>query len=339
MAGAKIELERPDQGGVPLRVVVALGLGASLVARCLAPALRGVAGDSAIIWASRAAALLTLLSATGLVAGVARLASVIVSAPRAPFVARLIVVPAVAFGCMLLLFASFRPLEPFLALVLGISAAIVGSLAARHTVADTSKRAVSLVLGLTSSAGLTHVLSRKLTQDASDAANLAAFRSALAIETLGLTLDVLAIALSLLWLKRRMKHGSLLVSLIFLLAALGVWLSWRGSAPGAGALSALLKAGLKELGRDQVSFLPGSVASSLSALGFTTAAVALFGGTGELGLVVAACLLARASLDIPIPALLLELGALYLPLARSPASIDVPARAPESPPLADTPPP
>jgi hypothetical protein len=42
-------------------------------------------------------------------------------------------------------------------------------------------------------------------------------------------------------------------------------------------------------------------------------------GGGELGLVLAASLAARGALDIPIPALMLELGALYLPFVRTSA--------------------
>jgi hypothetical protein len=306
--------DRPSYSGVPLRVVVALGLSASLLARCVAPALRGVAGDNAIVWASRAASLLTLLAATGLVAGIARLGTAIFGSQREP-VLRLVVVPMVSLGCMLLLFASFRPLEPFSALVLGISAAVVGSLSARHTVAERDKRAGSLVLGLIASGGLVHVLSRKLTQDASEAANLAAFHTAQWIETLGLGLDLLALALALTWLQRRMERGRLLVPLLLAVAGASVVLSLRGSAPGASAISVLFGSALKELGRDQVSLLPLAFSYLLSAGALLTSWVALLGG-GELGLVLAACLAARSSLDIPIPALLLELGALYLPFVR-----------------------
>lgn len=309
--------EAPSDSGVPLRVVVGLGLGASLLARCLAPALRGVAGDSAIIWTSRAASLVTLLAATGLVAGIARLAVAVVGAPRTPLVARLVVVPAVSLGCMLLLLASFRPLEPFLALVLGISAAIVGALSARHMLVDSEKRAAALVLGFTSSAGLVHVVARKLTQDASDAANLAQFRVAQWIESFGLVLDLLALALALAWLQRRLARGRWVVPLALAAAAAGVVLSLRDSAPGASALSMLLGSALKELGRDQASLLPVPVTHLISMSSLLAAWLALLGGAGELGLVLAACLAARSALDIPVPALLLELGALYLPFARA----------------------
>ena len=301
---------------MPLRVVVALGLSASLLARCLAPALHGVAGDNVVIWAGRVASLLSLLAATGLVAGIARLATAIVASPRAPLAARLVAVPAVSMGCMLLLFASFRPLEPLLALMLGLSAALVGVLSARHAVGERDKRAAALVVGLTSSAGLVHVLSRKLTQDASDAANIAAFRTAQLIETLGVAIDLVALALTLVWLQRRLARGRMLVPILLAVSAVVVVLSLRGSAPGASTLSVLLGRGLKELSRDQTSLLPMSFSHLLNAGALLAAGAALFGGGGELGLVFAACLAARGALDIPIPALMLELGALYLPFVR-----------------------
>ncbi len=332
--------DRPSDNGVPLRVVVALGLSASLLARCLAPALQGVAGDSVIIWTARAGSLLTLLAATGLVAGIARLATAIVASPRAPLVARMVAVPAVSMGCMLLLFASFRPLEPLLALMLGISAAVVGALSARHTVGERDKRAGALVLGLTSTAGLVHVLSRKLTQDASDAANLAAFRVAELIETLAVAVDFAALALTLLWLQRKVPRGRVLVPLLLALATAVVLLSLRGSLPGASPVAVLLSRGLKELSRGQTSVLAPAVTYLLSAGSLLAAGLALVAGGGELGLIFAASLAARGALDIPIPALMLELAALYLPFVRpSPTVAAAPPASPSGPALPDTSPP
>jgi hypothetical protein len=57
----------------------------------------------------------------------------------------------------------------------------------------------------------------------------------------------------------------------------------------------------------------------LAAASLLTAIAALF-GPAELGLVLAASLAARSALDIPIPALMLELGALYLPFSQDPVS-------------------
>jgi len=327
--------DRPSDNGVPLRVVVGLGLAASLLARCLAPALQGVAGDSVIIWSSRAASLLTLLAATGLVAGIARLATAIVAAPRAPLVARLVAVPAVSMGCMLLLFASFRPLEPLLALMLGISASIVGALSARHMVNERDKRAGALVLGLTASAGLVHVLSRKLTQDASDAANLAAFRNAELIETLGVLIDFAALGLALLWLQRKVPRGRVLVPVLVALALGCVFLSLRGSAVGASQFTVLVSRGIKELARGQTSLLHPSLTYLLCAGSLLTAGFTLFAG-GELGLIFAAALAARGALDIPIPALMLELGALYLPFVRISSKSASAAEPPPNPAVPDT---
>jgi hypothetical protein len=331
--------DRPSDNGVPLRVVVALGLSATLLARCLAPALQGVASDNVIIWSARAGSLLTLLAATGLVAGIARLATAIVAAPNAPLVARLVAVPAVSMGCMLLLFASFRPLEPALALMLGISAAIVGALSARHMVRERDKRAGALVLGLTASAGLVHVLSRKLTQDASDAANIATFRTAELIETLGLVIDFAALGLTLLWLQRKVARGRALVPLLLVLALGCVLLSQRGSIPGASTLSVLLSRGLKELSRGQTSLVHPALAQLLSMGSLLAAAFALFGGGGELGLIFAASLAARGALDIPIPALMLELGALYLPFVRQQPTAAVPSQPAAAVAVPDTSPP
>jgi hypothetical protein len=301
--------------------VVALGLAASLLARCVAPALPGsmVGIESLIVWTGHVASLLTLLAATGLVAGISRLASAIMGSPRSPLVARLFVVPSVAFACLLLLFAIIRPLEPLLALVLGISAAIVGGLSARHCLAQRERRAGALVLGLISGAGLLHVLSRKLTQDASEAANLTVFRGAELLETLASSIDLIALALTCVWLQRKAPRGRVLVPVVLALSGLCVILALRASLPGASTLSVLLKGGLEALGREQSSLFPLSLNYMLAAASLLTAIAALF-GPAELGLVLAASLAARSALDIPIPALMLELGALYLPFSQDPVS-------------------
>lgn len=306
--------ESPSDSGVPLRVVVALGLAASLLARCVVPALPGsmVGIESVIVWTGHLASFLTLLAATGLVAGISRLASHVVGSSRAPLVARLIVVPSVAFGCLLLLLAIIRPLEPVLALALGSSAAVAGALSARHCLPQRERRAGALVLGLISGAGLIHVISRKLTQDASEAANLTVFRGAELLETLAASIDLVALALACVWLQRRTPRGRLLVPIALLLSGLCVVLALRASIPGASTAAVLLKGGLEALARDQSSLLPVSLGYTLSAASLLIALASLV-GPAELGLVLAASLLARASLDVPIPALMLELAALYLP--------------------------
>ncbi len=290
------------------------------------------------MWSDRIASLLTLLAATGLVAGIARLASVIVAAPQAPLVARLVAVPSVTLGCMLLLFASFRPLEPALALGLGISAAVVGMLSAHHCLPQRERRAGALVVGLTAIGGLIHVLSRKLTQDASEAANLAVFRGAELLETVGLSVDLVALALACVWLQRKAPRGRILVPLLLVVSGVCVVLALRGFTPGASSTSVMLSRALEALRREQSSFLPLALGYMLSASSLLAALAALLFG-GELGLIMAACLAARGALDIPVPALMLELGALYLPIARSwvgastaPSQPPVPARAADTSP-------
>jgi hypothetical protein len=323
-------------------VVVALGLAASVVARCVAPALPGsmVGIEKTIVWTGRVSTLLTLLAATGLVAGLSRLAGVIVASPRAPLVARAVAVPSVAFGCLLLLFAIIRPLEPLFALLLGISAALVGGLSARHCLQQRERRAGALVLGLISAAGLVHVLSRKLMQDASDAANLTVFRGARLLESLASGLDLVALALTCVWLQRRVRHGRVLVPVVLALSGLCVFFALRAELPGASPVSVMLKAGLEALGREQAAgqatLLPTSLGYMLNVAALLIACAALF-GRADLGWILAASLVARGALDIPIPALMLELAALYLPLAqdKTPAAPSAPTPAP----IPDTSPP
>ena len=331
--------DRPSDNGVPLRAVVALGLAASFLSRGIMPALPGVTVglETVILWTSRLASLLTLLAATGLVAGIARLATAVVGSPRAPLVARLVAVPSVSLGCMLLLFASFRPLEPMLALLLGISAAIVGALSARYSLGMNDRRAGALVLGLTSLAGLVHVIARKLALDASEAASIAAFRAAQLSETVAALIDIAALGLALLWLQRRVPRGRVIVPLVLVASVLCAAVVLRGSAPSAGSVTVLIARAFEPFSRGPSPLLPGALGHAVSIASLLTAVAALTGGAGDIGLVLAASLAARGAFDIPVPALMLELGALYLPFARARAT--APAAAPPSEPSTDTAPP
>jgi len=130
-----------------------------------------------------------------------------------------------------------------------------------------------------------------------------------------------------------------LVPLLLLLATGCVVLSLRGSTPGASAVSVLLSRGLKELSRGQTSLFAVPLVHLLSAGSLLAAGFALFSGAGELGLIFAASLAARGALDIPIPALMLELAALYLPFVRRTASPTPAGEPPSAPAVPDTSPP
>jgi len=324
-------IEKPSYNGVPLRAVVGLALVASVFARGISPALPGVTVglEAAILWSTRIASLLTLLAATGVVAGIVRLAAAVVATPRAPRAARVLVVPFVALGCLLLLFASFRPLEPLMALALGISAAIIGVLSASYSLPVSERRAGALVLGLTASAGLVHVVARKLALDASDAASITAFRAAQLTETLAATADVVALVFVLLWLQRRSPRGRLLVPIVLALSALAAFVALRGASPSASTLTVLVSRALDPFSRGPASLFPSALSHGLDAAALLAAGAALLARGGELGTVMAACLAARGALDIPIPALLLELGALYLPFTQPRAIGKAPKLEPE----------
>jgi hypothetical protein len=312
--------ERRSDNGVPLRAVVGLALFASVLARGVSPALPGVTVglETTIWWTARLASLVTLLAATGLVAGIVRLAAAVIATPRTPWVARIVVVPLVALGCLLLLFASFRPLEPLMALVLGVSASVIGLLSARFSLANRERRAAALVLGLTAAAGLIHVVARKLALDASDAASITAFRASQVAETLAAVIDAAALVLALIWLHRRSPRGRILVPAVLALSALAGVLAVRGSSPTASTFAVLVSRALDPFSRGPTALFPPAFSHSFDAAALLAAAAALMARGGELGTVLAACLAARGALDIPIPALLLELAALYLPFAKPP---------------------
>jgi hypothetical protein len=201
------------------------------------------------------------------------------------------------------------------------------------------RRAGALVLGLTAAAGLIHVVARKLALDASEAASINVFRVAQVAETLAVLVDIGALALALLWLQRRAKLGRIVVPVVLLASMLGAVIVLRGSAPSAGSVTVLMSRSLEPFSRGPTPLLPAALAHALSVGALLTAATALFSGAGDIGLVLATSLAARAAFDIPVPALLLELGALYLPFATALTPEKAPKQSASESASADTSPP
>jgi hypothetical protein len=311
--------DEPSHHGVPLRAVVALGLFASVLARGVAPALPGLAVgiENAILWTLRLSAFVTLLAATGLVASVARLGAGLIATARAPLLARIFVMPAVGASCLLLLFASFRALDPALSLTLGITAALMGGLAGWGALKTPRLRASALVVLLTAGAGLVHLIARKVALDASAAASISGFRFAQIASTAAALVDAGALLLSLFWLYKKTRYGRLAVGLVFSIAGLCALATLHGSSPSASPLTVLVSRVLDGFSRAPAPLFPAALYHALDAGSLLAAAAALVLGKGELGTVLAAALAARGALDIPLPALLMEVSALYLPFAAS----------------------
>jgi hypothetical protein len=204
-----------------------------------------------------------------------------------------------------------------LALLLGVSAAIVGALSARYSLGMNDRRAGALVLGLVSIGGLVHVIARKLALDASEAASINAFHAAQISETVATLTDMGALALALLWLHRRTPRGRFVVPVVLLASAACAVLMLRGSSLSANTFTVLVSRALEPFSRGPSPLLPSLLVDAVSAGALLTAVAALVSGGGDIGLVLAACLAARGAFDIPMPALMLELSALYLPFARS----------------------
>jgi hypothetical protein len=206
-------------------------------------------------------------------------------------------------------------LEPDLASVLVIAALTTAASSAAVAVLSPATRAVGLALGLTALGGGFDFAGIRLSQAAVENASPRAYQAAAALMTVGFGLEVLLVSLVFGWISAR--KGGRMLALSF--ASLGLVMLWgmvlRGAqSPGASPWQIVIARAVTSWLRAPSPLVPSAARLVLEAASTVGAVGALaFSRKAPLAPLVALCLLARGSTDIPIPALLLVVAALAVP--------------------------
>jgi hypothetical protein len=303
--------------GVPLAALAGLALFANLFGRLLAPALFGAA-PRLVVWISVIQVLanfLTQIVAAGGVAFALRAVGVTLARPALGVAYRMIVIPAVIATSALTMAAAGRVLEPELGSALAISAITATLVGVPLVLLSPASRAVGLALALTALSGAFDFAGVRLSADAIEGGSVGLYRGASALVTCGFVLEVALVALAFGWLSARRRGRAILLGAAS--AALGLTLVWAlraTSSASASTLEIVVARSLGSLLRAPAPFVPPAARLMLEAASLVGAVTALTATRrAPLAPVLALCLIARGSLDIPIPALLLVVAGVALP--------------------------
>jgi len=310
----RIDLER----GASVKTVIGLTIVSGLLARGLAPALPGLAVgmEGSIAIAARIAAVLSMVAVAGALAASARLTAQTFADSSIDASFRFMAVPAGVCVGVLAVASIFQGLNPELSLVLALAATGPVLLAAPMALRLPQHRSAGLVLAMAGGAGLLHVLGRAIALHSAEEASVGGFRLAQGIETFATLIDVSSLGLIGTYLVRRASKrarwilGSSAVALLGLVVAAS-----KGAQPDSAWWQVLAGRTLDQILRNPEPFLPRVLRYAIEAAGFLLAGLSLAAGgaSSRIGTLFAACLVGRASADIPIPALILLLAGLLGP--------------------------
>ncbi|MEP7049188.1 MAG: hypothetical protein ABJB12_02495 [Pseudomonadota bacterium] len=298
---------------------------ATLVGRGVAPAIPGLAVGIAqfIALSGKVAAFLSQLVAAGGVAAAVRLGANALKAPRLDLGYRLVALPGSAIVVALVMAAWARPLQPEMCRTMAL-AAIAASLAgAIASLRIRETRASGLVLASAGLSGVGHLLARELVSRAAERLDSTSLHWAVAVATLATGLDLIALALTLLYLGQgKQKQVALFAGCVLVPAlALGVFAA-HGSAPGAGIARVLAERTLAQLSRAPAAALPIAVRFSITAAVLGAAGLCVWrpAGSAKTNVVLSLSLLSLGAPDMPLPALWLIVATLLSPKQLVPAA-------------------
>jgi hypothetical protein len=296
-----------------------LGVGTTLVARGLAPALPGsrsgigvwiAVTDQLGAFLSQLLAIYGLGIAIWLVLGTAR-------ARHLPGWYRIASAPVGVAVVTLTAGAIADPLRPWWTAWLGSGTALLAMLAALRALRRPDTRAAGFVLGVTALGALLEIAGRLVALRASEQALSALFNLGRVVATASFTCKVTSLLLVALWLGAR-RWRSAAVVLVVMLGALGAITigASRASGVDAGFWTVLAARALNGLMRHPAPLVAPAF-RWLVELGFMGGAVAVLlvrRLPRPLLAIVALALLCRGTTDIPLCAMMLTVAALLAPL-------------------------
>lgn len=302
--------------GLPLALLGLLALASSAFGRLIAPAMFGAATglDVWIMLTQAAANLLTQLVAVGGVVFLLRAVGATLAQSRLGIGYRSVMIPAAIATAVLTMAAAGRILEPQLGSALAISAVVAATLVSPVALYSPASRAVGLVLAMTALSGALDFAGVRLSAKAIEDGSVSSYRVASGLATGGFVLEFLLVALVFSWLAARRRRHAIVLSLSSVVFGLFlVWALRGGSSANASAFQVILARSVSGLLRAPAPFVPPAVRLLLEAASMVGAIGALVATRrAPLAPVIALCLIARGSLDVPIPALLLVVAAISL---------------------------
>jgi hypothetical protein len=304
--------------GMPIIALAVLALLANLTGRLLEPALIGAASGIER-WINVTKIFANLASPIVAVGGVAftlRAVGVTLTKSSLGIAYRVLVIPAAVATSAVLMAAAARVLEPPLVSVLAVSAIVTAGMAVPIALGRPATRAVGMVLALTAISGAFDFAGVRLSLSAVDRLSASDFRIAAILVTIGFALEVVlvAVAFTVLAYRRPVRTAIFTAATIVLTLAVA-WTVHAGNQSYAATGPIVVARAVSELLRPPAPlFIPVEFRLTLEMASLVAAVAALVLARRSPPVArIALCLIARGSLDVPIPALMLVVVSLAVP--------------------------
>ena len=308
---------RDFPSGVPVVALALLALLAGLAGRLIAPALFGAAtGIERWIQVTQATAnLASPIVAVGGVAFTLRAVGVTLTKSSLGIAYRMLVIPAAIATSAVLMAAVARVLDPPLVSVLAVSAIVTAAMGVPIALSRPATRAVGLVLALTALSGAFDFAGVRMSLWAVDRLSATQFRIASGLVTCGFALEVVLVAVAFTCLAyRRPIRTAIFTGATIVLTLAVAWTVHIGNQPYAPTGTVVVARAVSELLRPPAPLVPAAVRLTLEMASLVAAVASLvLARRAPPAALIALCLLARGSLDVPIPALLLVVAAIAVP--------------------------
>jgi hypothetical protein len=303
--------------GMPIVALALLALLASLSGRLLAPALFGAAsGIERWIQVTQITAnLASPIVAVGGVAFTLRAVGVTLTKSSLGIAYRMLVIPAAIATSAVLMAAVARVLDPPLVSVLAVSALVTAAMGVPIALARPSTRAVGMVLALTALSGAFDFAGVRMSLWAVDRLSALEFRIAAVLVTCGFALEVLLVAVAFACLAyRRPIRTAIFTAATIVLTLVVAWTVHAGTQSYASTAPVVIARAVSELLRPPAPLVPPAVRLTLEMASLVAVIASLVvARRSPPAALIALCLLARGSLDVPLPALLLVVAAIAVP--------------------------
>src|SRR5262245_14389479 len=308
---------RDFPSGMPIVGLALLALLANVSGRLLAPALFGAAsGIERWIQVTQATAnLASPIVAVGGVAFTLRAVGVALTKSSLGIAYRVLVIPAAIATSAVLMAAAARVLDPPLVSVLAVSAIVTAAMGVPIALARPATRAVGMVLALTALSGAFDFAGVRLSLWAVDRLSATEFRIAAILVTIGFVLEVVLVAVAFACLAyRRPARTAIFTAATIVLTLAIAWTVHLGNQPYAQTGPVVVARAVSELLRPPAPLVPSQFRLTLEVASVVAAVAALvLSRRAPPAALIALCLVARGSLDVPIPALMLVVVSLAVP--------------------------
>lgn len=304
--------------GSALILTVMVGAAAKIFGVLVAPGMRGIASERAMVATETISATLGYTFAALLVALICGGSFELARARRIHVASRGTVVAISGLIVALASPAVVQRLHPMAAIMLAVVASVIALVASIATVRVAHTRAVGAVLALLTLVGLLRPIAWEVTSQAGERASLGLYHAGRVLSTSAIVVQALATLLAAAWLGTRSRwRGRLLANLAIIVAFIVTYLAAHDPGGPPSSIEAVLRGSLTQTSGLPMPYALSSIAAFLVPATVLLALVAIVQRAQPPAVLasIALALLSHGAFDVPLHALAITAAAQWSLLA------------------------